>query len=526
MNRPYLPQQRTALRHKNLFALAGMVLNLAVLPAGHATDFPPTIDLADLVGNGAMRLDGVANGDSTGRAVSDIGDINGDGIDDIMIAAPGAEPAGLLSGSCYVVFGQTSTTAATLDLNRLNGSNGFRIDGETSGQFIGDSIDRAGDVNGDGIDDLIIGARPVFAGAFTFVVYGRSTPFPAVLSVSSLDGSNGFRIRGRTHEVRAGGDINGDEFDDLLIGSEDPLSDPSGFYSTAYVVFGAPSPNAAEVVLTDLNGSNGFRIDGEPVLNPDFFGTRVSEAGDFNGDGFDDLIFGDPGADKTGYNSGSAYVVFGHAGPFAAQLSLSGLNGSAGFRVDGPMLESYLGTLVSHAGDFNGDGLGDVIVASDFAGAGRPRGAFVVFGREIVTSGTIGLDELDGSKGFLINGQFTSINSAGDLNGDELGDLVLANVTAVPNGNASGSTYVVLGSNTTYRPVLELAELNGVNGFRLDGAFQEDSGTSVSSAGDFDGDGVDELLVGVRRSSANGVTHSGAAYMVYGRYQLFRDDFE
>jgi len=112
MNRPYLPQQRTALRHKNLFALAGMVLNLAVLPAGHATDFPPTIDLADLVGNGAMRLDGVANGDSTGRAVSDIGDINGDGIDDILIAAPGAEPAGLLSGSCYVVFGQTSTTAA------------------------------------------------------------------------------------------------------------------------------------------------------------------------------------------------------------------------------------------------------------------------------------------------------------------------------------------------------------------------------------------------------------------------------
>lgn len=525
MNRPP-NRQRTPRRNPILSALAVVLLMAAGIPAVKAADFPPAIDLADLVGNGAMRLDGVESGDSTGRAVSNVGDINGDGIDDIMIAAPAAEPNGLMSGSCYVVFGQASPPVATLDLASLDGSNGFRIDGERSGQFVGDSIDRAGDVNGDGIDDLIIGAQATSGPTHSFVLFGRNTPFPAVLSVSSLDGSNGYRIRGRNHQISAAGDINGDDFDDLLVGSEDPMSDPSGFFSTAYVVFGVPAPQAAEVVLTELDGSNGFRIDGEPVDFHDFLGTTVSEAGDFNGDGFDDLIFGDPGADHGGHNAGSAYVVFGHAGPFAARLSLSGLDGSTGFRVDGPMLESYLGTSVSDAGDVNGDGLGDVMLASAFDGFGQPRGAFVIFGRGIVTSGTIGLDELDGSKGLLIEGRFTSINSAGDLNGDELDDMVLAYVSAQPNGNASGSTYVVFGRDTTYSAVLPLAALDGLNGFRLDGAFQEDSGTSASSAGDFDGDGVDELLVGVRRSSANGITHSGAAYLVYGRYQLYRDGFE
>lgn len=243
-------------------------LQLALLGAGlsaataHAA--PPVIPLSALDGNNGFRLDGVVSEEYSGTSVSGIGDINGDGIDDLIIGAYGA---GGFSGRSYVVFGRsTGSFAAAINLSTLNGSNGFRLDGV--GQS-GRDVSGAGDVNGDGVDDLIIGAPAAGLGSSgsSYVVFGRrGSGFASAISLSSLDGSNGFRLDGAAGDVSgvavsAAGDINGDGLDDLVIGAN--RANPNGTDSgSSYVVFGRGTGFDAVINLATLNGSNGFRLDG------------------------------------------------------------------------------------------------------------------------------------------------------------------------------------------------------------------------------------------------------------------------
>ena len=124
---------------------------------GKASGFSASIDLSALDGSNGFRLDGEGRYDYTGR-VSSGGDVNGDGYDDVIIGAIYTADNGAGSSSSYVVFGKASGFSASIDLSTLDGSNGFRIDGENEGGEIGSSISSAGDINGDGYDDLIIGA--------------------------------------------------------------------------------------------------------------------------------------------------------------------------------------------------------------------------------------------------------------------------------------------------------------------------------------------------------------------------------
>ena len=426
------------------------------------------LDLSALNGANGFILNGIDVDDFSGRSVSSAGDVNGDGYDDLIIGAWQADPNGSRSGETYVVYGGASVpgTAGVLDLSMLDGSNGFILNGIDERDLSGNSVSSAGDVNGDGYDDLIIGARRADPGGDdegeTYVVYGgASAPGTGgVLELSTLDGTNGFTLNGVDRSdysgasVSSAGDVNGDGYDDLIIGAYGPYAGDGG--KTHVVYGGASAPGTRGVLeLSALDGTNGFTLNG--IDEYDDSGISVSSAGDVNGDGYDDLIIGAYQADPGGNAEGETYVVYGGAGAPGVNgvLELSALDGTNGFTLAG-------------------------IDATDRSGV--------------------------------------SVSSAGDVNGDGYDDLIIGARVADPNGDNSGETYVVYGGASApgTAGVLDLSMLDGSNGFILNGIDASDfSSNSVSSAGDVNGDGYDDLIIGARSADPHG-SSSGETYVVYG----------
>ena len=373
-------------------------------------NFPATLQLSALDGSNGFKLDGELIRDRAGTAISGAGDINNDGIDDLIIGAPNADTNGDSSGSSYVVYGKNTGTAgdfpAILQLSALDGNDGFVMHGESADYASGRCVAAAGDINGDGISDIVIGAPGSDAcgngSGCSYVVFGRDAAvdgqFPTALNLAGLDGNDGFKLSGEIARDLSGnscngaGDINGDGLDDLIIGARrsDANGDSSG---RSYVVFGRNVLDEgnfpANLQLSALDGSIGFKLDGAAG---DDSGGSVDGAGDVNGDGIADILISAENATVNSSYEGRTYVVFGRNtaidGDFPASLELPALNADEGFQTVGENGGDFSGNAVSSAGDINGDGVGDILIAAstyDRYGGSTSGRSYVVFGRQLVS---------------------------------------------------------------------------------------------------------------------------------------------
>ena len=411
---------------------------------------------------------GASAGDSFGQSVSSAGDVNGDGYEDLIVGAPDNDAAGSNSGRAYIYFGgMVINTIADVILT-----------GEAADDRFGISVSSAGDLNGDGYGDVIVGASENDAGGVNagraYIYLGgavMNNTADVVLNGVAADNLFGF-------SVSEAGDVNGDGFGDVIVGAYQNSS-AGAAAGRAYIYFGGALPNnTADVTLTGLAAG-------------DNFGYSVSSAGDVNGDGFGDVIVGARGNDAAGVEAGAAYVYFGGGS----------MNSVADMTLAGAAANDSFGYSVSGAGDIDGDGFSDVIAGAygnDAGGSGAGR-AYIYRGGIITDNiADVILTGADPGDNFG-----AAVSSAGDVNGDGYGDVIVGATGSDAVGSLCGRAYIFYGGSSM--DIIADALFTGAAAGDL-------FGISVSSAGDVNGDGYSDIIAGAYSNDAAGV-NAGRAYL-------------
>ncbi len=444
----------------------------------HAQRYPAVFDPATIPFNGTNGfvipgLDAVRK--LGNEDVQFIGDINNDGIEDFAIGN-GNEFVGALNlaGRAYIIFGSTTAFPTPFDLTSLNGTNGFVVEAVAASERRGSTIAGPGDVNGDGIDDLIIGS----SSTNQIVLYG-ATSFPSLITVNDINGSNGFLINapgGR--QVATLGDVNGDGISDFIIGTPH-------WSGQSWVIFGRSSNYPALLDVSWLNGINGFRISDFEGSRPAYF---VGGAGDINNDGYNDILIGNWASsfDAPGEIS---YTLFGKNTPFDALVDIEAVNGTDGFLIDnqGNAFLTYVGLI----GDINDDGIDDCFSENN-----------IIFGSSTAFPDSLFMSDLNGSNGFVLENYVLFAAPTGDLNLDGIDDFIVA----------SSDHYVVYGKTGGFSATFDLSTLDGINGFQIPNvASSGNGGRNIDGGKDINGDGFSDFIFGDRNFGS-----TGRVYVVFG----------
>jgi len=429
-----------------------------------------------------------------------VGDVNGDGFADIAVGVPTHDTGGMdRAGAAYLIYGKASGFG-TIDLGSLSPPDGAMIAGGEYYRVVGSLVTPAGDTNGDGLADFLIGAPSVAPNPY---LAARAGSFELVLGQSSnLANSTYHGVTGVTNNqndrvgsVMAGlGDLNGDGYDDFGVYSFQSTNPPQyGVGNGALFIYwghdsGSPAP--VPTVLGD-------------------FGQFLAPAGDFNGDGVDDLMAGF--GVVYGRQSDDTASVFGASDP----ASLFASQGVRFTRAQGTdLIRQY-----ASAGDVNGDGYDDVLIASYDQGTTRPGAAYLIYGRSDAAR-TIDLDHLGDSEGLIVKGPAgsktpSSVAGIGDVNGDGFDDLIV---------HSNSGAYVIYGG-TRLR-----VEIHGTAADdALDGTASADYLSAVAGDDHLNGGGGDDLLApGAGNDVAYGdggldtLDYSLASGAIYG---VLRDHF-
>ena len=575
-------------------------------------------------------VQGAQNYGRFGRAVSGLGDINGDGRSDFIVGAYWEDgPSSMFNvdeGNAYIFYGASEAPPTASD--ELTADRGFILQGQNSGDWLGRHVAPGGDVNGDGLADFIVGA-PGRTGddgkkGLAYLVYGTTEREGLSFSPgSSDDAPDGAQIEGGMrwdhlgHAVASAGDINGDGLDDLIVGAPyDTAGDQAGKLSSegfALVVYGMKDGALRDdFTPASLTQGLGFQIQGD--VPGDQLGWSVASAGDLNGDGLGDLVVGAPSGDDGGRNAGEAYVIFGKLDPDGTRLGeamsdsdetgsliyqvldTNFLEPTAGFILQGARAGDGLGSQVAAAGDVNGDGLDDLLVGTGPDSTGNTREAYLLFGQRTIedfgrivhvsaenNDQTLSLEEaasgehetvarrvvevsrLSPESGLVIQAPASPpgssldhhlvFASAGDVNGDGLADTLIGLSPANENkdivsflssaGSNTGfdEVYLLYGtqgmfygsleafpaaaspeaaaSSPVERHILPIVDLEPQDGLVLEtpSAGSSVHGLSVAGAGDVNQDGFDDFLLGLylyNTDVSSTLQQTGESYLVYG----------
>jgi hypothetical protein len=446
---------------------------------------------------------GEVAGDGAGLSVSSAGDVNGDGYDDLLIGAAFNSAGGTGAGQAYLILGKPSGWA--MDTSLANADASFL--GEKPNDMAGDVVSGAGDVNGDGYDDFLIAspANPDGGGDHagqTYLIFGKASGWAMDTGLGSASasfwGEDAWDYSGSA--LAPAGDVNGDGFDDFLIGASwDGTT--GAMAGITYLIFGKASGWAMDTDLSTATAS----FTGEATM--DSVGSYLSPAGDVNGDGFDDFLIGAASNDENGANSGQTYLILGKASGWTKLKGLA--NADASFQ--GEAASDYSGS-VGGPGDVNGDGFDDILIGarSNSAQANMAGQTYVIFGKASGWAMDSKLANANASFwGEVANdGSGTSVDIAGDVNGDGYDDILLG---ASGSGSSAGQTYLVLGKPSGW--AMDTKLLNANASF-IGEASSDYSGQVISSAGDANGDGYDDLLIGAYQNDASG-SAAGQAYLVF-----------